>query len=493
MDLEPKLKIYNTLTKQKEEFTPISNRKVGLYLCGPTVYDYPTIGNFRTYIFGDIIHRVLKYNGYQVNYVQNITDVGHLVSDNDEGEDKMEKGARKSGKDAWETARFFEDLYWKDSDKLNILRPTISCRATDHIEEQIDMIKDLECGGFTYKTNDGIYFDTSKLADYGKLAHLNIEGLKEGARVEINPEKKNITDFALWKFSLKNVIRQMEWDPKKYGASWNIGFPGWHIECSAMSIKYLGEPFDIHAGAIDLIPVHHTNEIAQNEALYGHKTVNYWLHGGFLSVDGKKMGKSLGNTYQLSDMIAYNLAIIDVVEEEFNPLVFRYLTFTAHYRQSLNFTWESFHQAGEALSRLYKTGARLLLDNSLDLGKIDKKRETEFLKAVNDDLNMPQAIAIVWETLRDGGLDTQSRLATLYRFDEVLGLDLKKYFKNFYNLLADSQGDQNFPENIIELNAERNRARKNKEWEKSDELRLELEKLGYKVEDRGEESLLRKI
>lgn len=466
------IKLYNTLSRQKEKFVPIKPERVAFYLCGPTVYDYATIGNYRTYILGDLINRIFSYNGYEVKYVQNITDVGHLVSDEDVGEDKLEKGARREGKTAREVADFFTKLYWEESDKLNILRPTISCRATDHIEEQKEMILELEKNGFTYKTSDGIYFDTSKSKDYGKLAELDIEGLKEGARVEVNLEKKNITDFALWKFSPRDEKRHMEWN-----SPWGIGFPGWHIECSAMSIKYLGEPFDIHAGAVDLIPVHHTNEIAQNEAVYGHKTVNYWLHGGFLMVDGRKMGKSLGNAYTMAD----------ITKEEFNPLVFRYLTFNTHYRQPLNFTWEAFSNAGESLSKLYKTAAKMISDDDVS-GSVSPEWSTRFLEAVNDDLNMPKALAVVWEMLKDDNTEDSSKLATLYKFDEVLGLDIKKYATNISNL-----AQKELPEMIRRIKDERDAARQNKDWEKSDKLRKDLEELGYKVEDKGGKTKIYKI
>ncbi|MBI5140530.1 MAG: cysteine--tRNA ligase [Candidatus Vogelbacteria bacterium] len=474
MDIKPNIKLFNTLSRETEKFAPIKDGKVGLYLCGPTVYDYATIGNYRTYIFGDLINRIFSYNGYKVKYVQNITDVGHLVSDEDTGEDKLEKGARREGKTAREVADYFTKLYWAESDKLNIKRPTISCRATDHIPEQIEMIKTLEEKGFTYKTSDGIYFDTSKQKDYGKLATLDIKGLKEGARVEANPEKKNITDFALWKFSPKNENRHMEWEPP-----WGIGFPGWHIECSAMSIKYLDEPFDMHAGAVDLIPVHHTNEIAQNEAIYGHKTVNYWLHGGFLMVDGKKMGKSLGNAYKISD----------ITDKGFDPLVFRYLTFNTHYRQPMNFTWEAIESSKEALSKLYKTVAKML-PNEDDRPKLSTEWGDKFLEAINDDLNMPKALAVVWELVKNDSVDSSTKLATLYKFDEVLGLDIKKYATNLSELMTQ---DSKLPEIVDRIKLERDVARQKKDWQKSDKLRRNIEALGYRVEDIDGETKIYKI
>lgn len=433
-----------------------------MYLCGPTVYDRATIGNFRTYIFGDILQRVLKYNGYRVRYVQNITDVGHLTDDADQGEDKMEKGSRRAGKSAHEVAEEFTKLYFEDSAKLNIEKPTISCKATEHIKEQIEMIEELEKRGFTYKTSDGIYFDTNKQSDYGALAHLDKAGLQEGARVETNPEKRHSTDFALWKFSPKDERRHMEWP-----SPWGVGFPGWHIECSTMSIKYLGEPFDIHAGGMDLLPVHHTNEVAQNEAVYGHKTVNYWLHGGFILVDGKKMGKSLGNAYTLEDIENW----------EFNPLAFRYLTFTSHYRQELNFTQESLEKSGGApLSKLYKTVGKLL-NETRSAETISDEWNKQFIEAINDDLSMPRATAVIWNMLKDPETSDGVKISTLYKFDEVLGLSIKKFGERYAELIS------KLPESIKSVKTERDIARQNKDWKKSDELRKKLERENYEVED----------
>ena len=468
MDLNHKLKLFNTLSKQKEEFTPIKPGQVSLYLCGPTVYDRATIGNFRTYIFGDVLRRVLTYNNYTVIYVQNITDVGHLTDEeNDEGEDKLAASAEKHGKSAWDVADSFIKLYQDDSQKLNITKPTITCRATDHIDDQIEMIKKLEKGGFTYYTSDGIYFNTSKQKDYGKLAKLDIDGLKEGARVNKNPEKKNLTDFALWKFSPNpqtgKAKRQMEW-PSPFG----IGFPGWHIECSAMSIKYLGEPFDIHGGGVDLIPIHHTNEIAQNEALYGHKTVNYWLHGGFIMVENSRMGKSVGNAYTIEDIITRG----------FDPLSFRYLTFTAHYRQSLNFTWEALEQANVAYQKLWHTVTALYPFYQNHSLEFNKEWNNKFLEAINDDLNMPKAIAIVWNMIKSL---TNSRevLETLLKFDEVLGLSLRKKVEDVYLVMQEPETKK--------MVHERKEARDKKDWAVGDELRdklqRRLQRLGYEIKD----------
>lgn len=463
MDLDNKLKIFNTLSKKKEKFVPIREGEASLYLCGPTVYDRATIGNFRTYIFGDILQRILRYNGYKVNYIQNITDVGHLVDDGDQGEDKIEKGSRKTGKTALEVAEYFTKLYWEDSAKLNIERPTTSCKATEHIEEQIELVKILEEKGFTYGTSDGIYFDTSKQENYGQLAGLDKQGLQEGARVEINPEKRNITDFALWKFSPKDEKRQMEWD-----SPWGVGFPGWHLECSAMSIKYLGEPFDLHAGGMDLLPVHHTNEVAQNEAVYGHKTVNYWLHGGFILVDGKKMGKSLGNAFTIQD----------IIDKGFNPLSYRYLTFTAHYKQELNFTWEALQQAESAYKKMIKIASEMSTETGKEVGEIDINYNEKFLEAINDDLNIPKALAVMWEMLKDKTLSDNAKLSTLLKFDEVLGLSIKDGAENL------KKGIGNIPEEVLKLVNERNLARENKNWTEADKIRDKIADLGYEIEDR---------
>ncbi len=474
------LKLFNTLAKKKEIFTPIEKGRVSMYACGPTVYDYAHIGNFRTYIFEDILYRVLKYNGYKVIYVQNITDVGHLVGDDDSGEDKIEKGSRERGKTAQEIASFFTDRYQADSKRLNILPPTIFAKATEHISEQIEFIKNLEAKDYTYKTSDGVYFDTSKISDYGKLANLKVEKLKEGVRIEINPEKRNLTDFALWKFSIpKNLTigeirklpkRQMEWD-----SPWGVGFPGWHIECSAMSIKYLGEHFDIHAGGTDFIPLHHTNEIAQNEAVYKHKTVNYWLHGAFLLVDGKKMSKSLKNTYTLEDLLKSGI----------EPLVFRYFTFNAHYRQILDFSLAGARQANNSFQNLVNHLSQLVKEKNIsiekdfgnDFGINAKKWKNNFLETVNDDLNIPKAMAVMHKMLEDKNLEFQEKVFLAFDFDNIFGLDLKNKVKN------QLENKKSVPQNIIDLAEDREIARKQNNWQEADVIREKIKILGYKIID----------
>ncbi|MFA1571862.1 cysteine--tRNA ligase [Vibrio tasmaniensis 1F-187] len=399
---QPTLQLFNTLNRTLSPFYTIQPRKVGLYACGPTVYDYAHVGNLRTYLFVDVLKRVLQINGYQVNHVMNITDVGHLVSDGDTGEDKMEKGARKQEKSAWDIATFFEDAFFTDLERLNILKPSITCRATDHIQEQISFIQSLEAKGYTYQTSDGIYFDTEKLPDYGKLARLDMEGLEAGIRVDM-AEKKHPTDFALWKFTGEQK-RQMEWT-----SPWGNGFPGWHIECSAMAEKYLGETFDIHIGGEDHIPIHHTNEIAQCQAKNGHVQANFWLHGYFLNINNEKISKS-GSTLRLESLI----------DKGYDPLAYRYLTLTSHYRSQLSFTWEGLNGAQKALRRLRKK-----ITDMPDGGNVDNQFKAEFLARINRDLNMPQALALLWE-VTDSSIEPANKKATLLYFDQVFGLNLDK-------------------------------------------------------------------
>src|SRR5579859_2198 len=351
------LKIYNSLSRKVEEFRPLHPLQVGMYTCGPTVYSFAHIGNFRTYTTSDILLRVLQYNGYEVEYIMNLTDVGHLTGDNlgdaDLGEDRMEKAAQNEGKTAWEIAEFYSDVFFKDFKKLNLKQPEKFTKATEHMKEQIELVKRLEEKGFTYQTSDGIYFDTSKFKNYAALS--NLDQRKAGARVEINPEKKNQNDFAIWKFSYPNGVsfkeylatsekvedevskRQMEWK-----SPWGVGFPGWHIECSAMSMKYLGETFDIHTGGIDLLETHHPNEIAQAEAATGKKFVDYWVHGAFILVNGERMSKSKGNLY----------TVYDLEKEGYDALALRYLYLQTHYRKELNFTFDALDAAQNAYKKL---------------------------------------------------------------------------------------------------------------------------------------------
>ena len=448
------LRLFNTLGRKKQIFKPIKDKEVGIYSCGPTVYWYQHIGNLRSYIFADILKRALVYNGFNVKHVMNITDVGHLTSDADEGEDKMEKAAAKEGKKAEDIANFYWKVFREDFKKLNIIEPDIWCKATEHIKEQIELIKKLEEGGYTYKTSDGIYFDTLKFKDYGKLALLNKEGLEAGKRIAVG-EKRGKTDFALWKFSDAPGVRQQEWDPKDFGLDAAIGFPGWHIECSAMSSKYLGEQFDIHTGGEDHIPIHHTNEIAQSECAFGKKPwVRFWLHGAFLMSKGEKVSKSKGGLFTISEL----------EEKSYNPLDYRYFCLTAHYRKQLNFTLENLDAAKTSLGRLKNIISELKDDN-----KINEKYLKEFEHAINDDLDMPSALAVLWKMLRDE--KAVGKIKTIEKMDSILGLNLLK------------REEIEIPAEVGKLVDEREKARGLKDFKKSDEIREKIQKLGYKIDD----------
>ena len=453
-----KLHLYNSLTRQKAEFKPVQPGRVGLYTCGPTVYNFAHIGNLRTYIFEDILKRVLQYNGYRVKHVMNITDVGHLTGDRDMGEDKMEKGALREGRTAWEIADFYTQAFKNDIARLNIIAPDIWIKATDTIDDQIALVKILEKKGYTYRTGDGVYFDTPKFEDYTKLSHQDIESLQEGARVEKNPEKRNPTDFALWKFSPEGVQRQMEWD-----SPWGVGFPGWHLECSAMSMKFLGDQLDIHCGGTDHIDVHHTNEIAQSQAATGRKFFNWRMHGAFLIITGgKKMAKSEGNFLTLDNAF---------VKAGINPLVYRFATFQTHYHKPMEYSDESVQAARNGLLHL-QNQVRQLAGAAADPDHlINPEHKSKFLEAVNDDLNMPRALAAVQELLKSNIGDDQ-KYTTILDFDRILGLDLDQVNK-----------PQELPSEVKKLVDARQKAREDKEWEASDRLRDEIQALGYMVHD----------
>lgn len=446
-----KLRLYDTYSRSIREFQPINPPNVGLYTCGPTVYDYAHIGNLRTYIFEDILRRVLEFNGYTVKHVMNITDVGHLVSDADTGEDKMEKGSRRTGKSAWEIADQYALAFQDDMQHLNMLEPTIWCKATDHIQEQIDFVQCIEKMGFTYHTSDGIYFDTSKQPDYGYMARLDVEGLQAGTRIDMG-EKKSPTDFALWKFSPKDKKRQMEWD-----SPWGVGFPGWHIECSAMSAKYLGPYFDIHCGGEDHISVHHTNEIAQTEACFGTRLANFWMHGYFLQVEEDRMSKSSGEFLRLQSLI----------DRGYDPLSYRYFALNANYRSKLTFTWEGLDSAQTSLERLRNATYEMGESGNLDKGYVDK-----FTEQINEDLNMPRALAVTWELVHSD-LPSDIKKATLLKFDTVLGLNLATW----------QPEEEILPEEILRLLDLRQKARENKDWAKADAIREQLTVAGYQVKD----------
>jgi cysteinyl-tRNA synthetase len=446
-----KLHLFDTFTRTLREFEPLHPPEVGMYTCGPTVYDYPHIGNMRSYLFEDILRRVLVWNGYQVKLVMNITDVGHLVSDADEGEDKMEKGSERTGKTAWEIADYFTQAFKDDMRHLNIQEPTIWCRATDHIKEQIETVRCIEEKGYTYQTSDGIYFDTAKQPDYGILGRLDIEGLRAGARIDMG-EKHNPTDFALWKFSPKDKKRQMEWD-----SPWGMGFPGWHIECSAMSAKYLGTFFDIHTGGEDHITVHHTNEIAQTEACHGTRLANFWMHGYFLQLGDEKMAKSAGGFLRVQTLI----------DKGYDPLVYRYFCLSALYRAKLSFSWESMDSASTSLNRL-----RTTVFEWGEPGKVDEDYLEKFSAAINDDLNMPRALAVVWDLVRSDA-PAATRKATLLKMDEVLGLDLASW----------KPKQEDVPAEVSSLLEARTQARQEKRWADADAIRAQVTALGFEIED----------
>ncbi len=460
------LKFYNTLSRQKEEFVPIGN-KVTMYSCGPTVYNYAHIGNMRSYIFMDILRRTLLYNGYKLKGVMNITDVGHLLSDADEGEDKLEKAGREQNKSPFEIAEFYTNAFFADLKKLNIQKPELTPKATDHIQDMINYVLALQEKGYAYETDDGIYFDISKFPEYGKLSRLNLDDQIAGARVEVNSFKRHPADFALWKKAPKNHI--MQWE-----SPWGMGYPGWHIECSAMSKKYLGKVFDIHTGGVDHIPVHHENEIAQSESLEGCKTVNYWLHGEFMLVDGGKMSKSLGNTYTISQLEEMGYSAMD----------FRYFCLNAHYRKKLNFTFEGLKAAQTAYKRLleslYEHKISPLDTPDTEIQEIKQK----FLDAINDDLNLPLALGIVWTALKNP--PSHSIYEMCLDFDKVIALSFDK-------AAPAEKNDVEIDEETRAIAERRFEARKNKDWKLSDELREELKQRGYAVEDRKDGYELKKI
>ena len=450
------LKLYNTLKRKKEIFKPLHDNLVGIYSCGPTVYWYQHIGNMKAYIFADTLKRVLLYNGFKVKHIINVTDVGHLTSDRDEGEDKIEKEAKKEGKKAQEIANFYFRIFKEDLVKLNILLPDVWPKATEHIKEQIELIKKLEEKGYTYQTSDGIYFDTSKFKDYGKLAKLQKEELKAGARVEMR-EKKHNTDFALWKFSEKPGLRQQEWE-----SPWGLGFPGWHIECSAMSMKYLGEHFDIQTGGEDHIPVHHTNEIAQSEASTGKKFVNYWMHSAFLTFKGEKVSKSTGGLFTISEL--ENLG--------YKPLAYRYFVLLTNYRKPLDFNFSNLDAAKTTFERITKKIIEIKKKHTKG-NDYSNEYKKEFDEAINNDLNTPQAIQVFIKALEDLDFDSKKKLLLLERFDEVLGLGVKDIKEEKIKVPADVQ-------KLVEA---REKLRKDKKWAESDVLRERIKNKGYLVKD----------
>lgn len=478
--------LYNTATRSKEQFTPQHDR-VGLYCCGPTVYNYAHIGNLRTYIFEDVLKRTLLALGHNVLHVVNITDVGHLTSDQDTGEDKMEKGARREGKSVWDIAARFTDAFMRDIGELNILFPDIWPKATEHIPQMIDLVKTLVDRGFTYTTSDGIYFDTAKFPDYTKFARLNPENMRAGERVDMG-DKRNITDFALWKFSPADKKRQMEWE-----SPWGTGFPGWHIECSAMSLAYLPQPIDIHCGGADHIRVHHTNEIAQAEAATGKQFVRFWMHGEFLVLGKDKMAKS-GGTFVTMDALR---------GKGIDPLAYRMFCYTAHYRTPLSFSWESLQSAGQSLNNLRRSVGQLRPEeenHAIPDSEVDAVL-VPFYRALCDDLNVPRGMAALWEFIRDESLSPALRFVSAARADEVLGLDLTMDQTDSIQSRTGEDGVTVYFESTVDVPpvvqeqltiilSDRRKARHEKDFTTADTIRDRLNGLGIEVKDQADGSTM---
>ena len=459
MDIE----LYNTLTRKKEKFTPIrrgffGKPEVGMYHCGPTVYNYAHIGNLRAYVFADTLKRLMKVAGYKIKQVINITDVGHFTNDADTGEDKIEKASKREHKSSWDIAEFYAQAFFRDLKDLNIdIIGTKFPRATQYINEQIKIIKTLSEKGFTYPTSDGIYFDTSKFPEYGKLGNIDLKGIRAGERVEVNEEKKNPTDFALWKFSPKNEKRDMEWP-----SLWGVGFPGWHIECSAMSRALLGDMFDIHTGGIDHIPTHHNNEIAQSEGATGKMPARVWMHNAFVNISGGKMAKSDENFITLSLL----------KEKGYSPLAYRYFLLTARYSTQINFTWEALDGVANAYKKLVAT-----IHELPPCGKVNKELWNQIVGFMADDLDTPKALALVWDILKDDRLSPADKKATIVKTDELFGLKLGEKTREAAIAISES---------VLKLADERKSARAEKNWKKSDELRDQITKLGFEVKDTPE-------
>lgn len=471
------MKLYNSLSRQIETFEPFEKERVGVYTCGPTVYDYVTIGNWRTYTLGDVLVRTLEFLGYQVDYIMNITDVGHLTGDNlgdaDTGEDRMEKASKREGKTAWEIAEFYTQDFYNGYQRLNLSQPKVWCKATEHIEDQIRLVQDLEKKNLVYRIRDGMYFDVGEYEhqgnQYGALSTL--DKIQAGARVEFNEQKRDERDFALWKFSpvLKSEKekRQMEWE-----SPWGVGFPGWHLECSAMSMKYLGEQFDLHVGGEDLRSTHHPNEIAQSEGATGrHPFVKYWLHGAFLTVDGGRMGKSKGNAYTLNDLENKGFSAMDL----------RYFYFTGHYRKPLNFTFEALSSAQQARNKLTRAVMDLEPGEWGEYSDEGKRMILDFEKALTLDFNMPEVLAVVWEVVRSKKIESAEKVKMLQTMERVLGLGL-----------FDIVGDVLVPDEVETMARLRLTARNEGKYERADALRLDIEMRGFEVEDTSSGYRLRK-
>ncbi len=470
------MQFYNTYTKKVEEFKPLEKNKAGLYHCGPTVYWTQHIGNLRGMFCADLAVKTLRYLGYEVKHIRNYTDVGHLTSDGDEGEDKMEKGVRREGLDPEKIAEKYIKIFEKDTAELNIAEPTVKPRATKHIKEMIEMVQTLLDKGYAYATDLAVYFDISKAKDYTKLSGQVLEENIQGAgKSDVSdPQKKHPSDFALWFFRAGVHKNALQYWPSPFSSPLvenGNGFPGWHIECSAMSKKYLGNTFDIHMGGIEHIPVHHTNEIAQSESANGVKFANYWLHNEHLLVDNKKMAKSEGTSYSLQE----------VKKKGFNPLSLRYLFLTAHYKSKLNFTWKSLEASQNALNKLYDF-VRNNNNSPLERGEGCVNYEIQFQQALENNLDTPKALAIVWEMIKSDKINYEHKKTALLKFDEVLGLDLSKVTSEEIIISDD----------VKSLISQRETARKNKDWDLADKLRKEIEVKGFAVEDMAEKAVIKK-
>ncbi len=477
------VKFLNSESRRLEDFVPVEEGRVGLYCCGPTVYNYAHIGNMRAYTFEDVLRRTLEYAGYKVNHVMNVTDVGHLTDDGDDGEDKMIRSAREKGMSVWDIAAHFTEAFFRDTENLNILRPHVVCRATEHVQDMIAMIRTLEEKGFTYTAGGNVYFDTSKFPDYGKMANLENQNLHHGARVGVDSSKKNYTDFVLWFTKSKFDGQAMQWD-----SPWGRGYPGWHIECSAMSSKYLGPHFDIHCGGVDHIPVHHTNEIAQSEAANGCTWVNYWLHNEFILMKNGKMSKSKGAFITLQDLL----------DKGYDALDYRYFLLGGHYRSQLVFTWESLDAARSARQSLMQKTALLVEELKTEAGTgvmelpgVENLEEEgrrilkEFREHISADLNTPRVLADLWSLLKNKGLPVREKLSLVMDMDRILGLKLQEAGKEKGKDGAAGEGDLESLEiaEIDALVAERQKARKNKDFALSDAIRDDLAARGIQIMD----------
>ena len=459
----PPLYLSNTESRKAEEFIPLNEKEVKVYTCGPTVYDYAQIGNLRAYVFADTLKRVLNYNGYNVNHTINLTDFGHLTDDADAGDDKMMKGLRREDMElSLESMRILSDIYIKsfkdDLQALNILPPTQFSRASDYVKEQIALIKTLEEKGYTYKTSDGVYFDISKFPTYGRLGNIDIEGLKSGARVEVNTEKRHPADFAVWKNG------ELGWE-----SAWGKGFPGWHIECSAMAFATLGKQIDIHTGGVDNIPTHHNGEIAQSESATGKQFSKYWMHGEHLQIDNKKIGKSEGNSILLRDLI----------EKGFSGEEYRYWLLTSHYRARINFSYEALSSSKQALTRLKKL---LFVEWEKERGKLNTKYQQQFVNIINNDLDTAKAIALIWDIVKDESLSKGDRKMTILEFDVVLAIGLSKKPEDILRSLGTISQDE-LPSNVLEFVEQREAARAAQNWREADRLREAITHAGYTVDD----------